>query len=112
MKPKNNQQLLCESIENLQKERDYHKSLMERQWQVTVDGLKPSAILNGVVADITKSTRSNSGSLPKLILGIAGGYLSKKIVIGKSNSGLKKIIGYLMQKKVAKYILNSITSSK
>jgi len=87
---------LKEAIQILEFEQIGNGQRLEVDFYVAFDSLRP--------ANLIKSTIFNIASSPNLIdnvlggaIGLATGYLSKKIVVGASASILKKLLGSILQ---------------
>lgn len=69
---------------------------LEEDFYCVVETLKPANLIRTTLSNITTSP----GLLNALLsgaLGIASGYLSKKIIVGASGSILKKLLGSVLQ---------------
>ncbi len=92
------------------------KEFLEAQNLAEVSGVK----LNVIEADVLSinSIASNpkdrcyycKRNIFEAIFSIAGGYFSKKIVLGKTNSFGKNILGYLLQFAVTNFISKKVKS--
>lgn len=73
--------------------------------------LKPSTIVNSILNEIsvTPGTKKN---LLNTIIGLGAGFLSKKILIGKSNNFFKKIFGTAFEYGVANMVTQNIEKIK
>jgi hypothetical protein len=97
MKPNKNQSEQLEArIQTLEIKRNVDYLVLKDELNKTYNELKPSSLLYRVLVDIKKEPKIKDNLLEN-ILSIAGGYLSKKIFIGKSNNLFKNIIGYAFQ---------------
>lgn len=87
---------LKSAIQSLEFEQAGNGQLLEEQFFVVIESLKP--------ANLIKSTLHNISSSPSLIdnllsaaIGLATGYLTKKITIGTSGNIVKKLFGSALQ---------------
>jgi hypothetical protein len=94
---------LQNAIELLENEQDDKKQLLKEQLNYTLASLKPLNLLESVLTDIN--------SAPDLIdtiigsaIGLASGYLSKKIFVGTSGNLIRKIIGSALQLGVTGFV--------
>lgn len=97
------------AIARLRQERDLKFEELKDQLELTFESVKPINILKGTLEDFKHSTETKSDFL-QAALSIAGGYLSKKIVMGKSDSIFKKIIGYVLQYGLTKFISKKVNT--
>jgi hypothetical protein len=96
MKIKNFTDQLNDDIQQLKEEQAFNGKLLIKQFQLTYDSLKPVNLL--------KSTLSEVASSPYLIdniigasVGMASGYLSKKIVVAGSDNKFRRLVGSILQ---------------
>lgn len=76
----------------------------KEQLQVTYMSLKPLNLIKSTLAEVTSSPDIRNHLIQGAV-GIAGGYLSKKILIGASNNWFKQIAGTLVQFFITKKIV-------
>lgn len=108
---KNQNIVLDEAIARLEVERDIKWNELKNQLDVTFQSMKPIHLLNGVLEDIKEFPEVKSNLL-QVALSFAGGYLSKKIVFGKSRSTFKKILGSLVQYGITNFISKKVNSNQ
>lgn len=109
---KNQNEQLDIAIELLEHKRDLKFYELKKQLAVTYESVKPINILNQTLTDFKESTEIKSNVLQSVI-SIAGGYASKKLFLGKTNSTFKKILGYVLQYGVTSFISKKVdTNSK
>lgn len=85
--------------------------LLKNQFEITYDSLKPI----NLIKDAFNEVKSNSDVRENIFstsLGILGGYISKKIVFGRSKNPIKKISGALLQYVITNLITNKVESNK
>lgn len=99
-------QLLDAKIIALESKQKMKTRELKTQLDITYQELRPSRILNRVLNDI-KEEPQLKGNMLELALSLVGGYLSKKILVGKSNSIFKNFFGYGVQ-----YLATKIISKK
>ena len=94
---------LKNAIQLLEVEQAAKWQVLKEQFHLTYESLKP--------VNLFKSTLNEVASSPYLIdniignaVGLATGYLSKKIVIGASGNIFRKIIGFILQFGVANFV--------
>lgn len=112
MKPsKNNMQLLDEAIMQLEEKRHRDFEALKMQFYQTSDSFKPINIFNQAVKDFRKLPEVKT-NLIETMLSIFGGYLSKRMLLGKTNSITKKILGYVLQYTVTNFISKKVSNEK
>jgi hypothetical protein len=87
---------LKEAIRLLEIEQLAQGKLLKEQFHLTYESLKPVSLLKSTLKDFNLPTTLIDNILGTTI-GLATGYLSKKIVVGTSSSIFRKLIGSLMQ---------------
>lgn len=93
------------AIARLQRERDLKLEELKEQLSVTYESAKPINLLKGALEDFKQIPSSN---LVQSLISIGGGYLSKKLVMGKSDSIFKTIIGYGLQYGLTNFISKKV----
>lgn len=110
MKQRNNQmQMLDDAILLLESKREKDFDDLKTQFYKTTESFKPINIFNQTVKDFRDLPEVKTNLL-ETILSISGGYFSKKILVGKSNSLVKKIFGYVLQYAVTNFISKKVSS--
>ncbi len=107
---KNQNEQLEKAIEILEHKRELKFYELKKQWTITYESVKPVTILNQTLIDIKESTEVKSNLLQSA-LSFAGGYISKRIFLGKTNSTFKKILGYVVQYGVTNFISKKVDSN-
>jgi hypothetical protein len=77
-----------------QQARDWNA--LESQYYSLKESLTLGAIVRQGAVDYIKKV-TNKEHIFSTLLGLAGGYLSKKIVMGNSKNGTESIVGYVFQ---------------
>lgn len=80
----------------LENEHAIKELLLKEQLYCTYESLKPINIIKNTLRDAI-STSSLTDNLLGAISGLAGGYLSKKIVVGKSGNIIRNMLGSVLQ---------------
>lgn len=96
MQPISNIADLKKAIELLEVEQASNGQLLKEQFYMTYESLKPANIFKSSLKEVVSSpfiidTLINTG------VGLATGYLSKKIVVGTSVNIFRKLIGSVLQ---------------
>jgi hypothetical protein len=112
MKTKINQSRVLEerilALENKQKAIALE---LKTQLDVTLQELKPSKLITNTLKETfykIKNEPQIKGNLIEVLLSLGGGYLSKKVLVGKSNSTIKSLLGYAVQFFTTKLISKKI----
>lgn len=79
---------------------------LKEQMELTFDQLKPLNLIKSTLNEMTRSPEIKSHLLQGIIA-VAGGYLSKKLIVGGSTNILKQIGGTLLQFFVTKKIVQT-----
>jgi len=87
---------LKNAIQLLEAEQAIKGQLLKEQFFLTLESIKPVNLLKGTLKDITSSPFLIDNILG-VAVGLATGYLTKKIVISASGSILRKLIGSVLQ---------------
>ena len=107
----NNSSDLHTSIAKLEQQKEFQKDLLTQQFHATCDSLKPINILKNSLNKVVHSP----GTVENIInttVSLGVGLLSKKLLIGKSSSIIKKILGTAMEFGVAGLISKQSNSIK
>jgi hypothetical protein len=89
----------------LQQERDL--LLLKEQFCNTCENLKPINLIKNTFKEVVASP-SIKNTLVKNAIGLATGYLSKKLLIGSSHNPIKKVLGTVLEFVVANVVANSV----
>lgn len=102
---------LDKEIARLEVEREVKMRELKHQLAITYDSVKPINLLKETLDDF-QNTPDVKANILQSTLSIAGGYLSKKLVMGKSNSIFKKIFGYVLQYGVTNFISKKVHTNQ
>ena len=94
---------LKNAIQLLQEEELIKRQLLKEQLNLTFESLKPINLLRNTIKDISTSPDLINNIIGN-VAGLASGYLSNKIFVGKSGNLIRKIIGILVQFGVTKVV--------
>lgn len=106
---KNQNTQLDEAIALLEMEREMKFEELKDQMAITFQSMKPIHILNGALEDI-KDFPEVKSNIVQLVVSLAGGYISKKILLGNSKSTFKKIVGSILQYGITNFISKKVNS--
>ncbi|WP_299764037.1 hypothetical protein [uncultured Dokdonia sp.] len=98
---------LRQTIMLLRKERNQISGELREQAYAMGNYLKPSNILTRTLQDFNKEPEFKSSVIAS-VSGIIGGYVSRKLLFGKSNSVLKKVLGIGLQLATTKLIAQKV----
>jgi hypothetical protein len=87
---------LKNAIQLLEVEQADKRDLLKEQFYLTYDSLKPVNLLKSTLNDIATSPFLIDNIL-NTVMGLASGWLSKKVFIGKSSNLLRKLMGSVLQ---------------
>ena len=96
---------LNEAIHLLEDELIQQKQLVTDQVNVIYENFKPVNVVRDVFREVVSSDEFRSNVLTAAI-GISTGYVTKKLVVGKSSNLLKALGGNLLQYGIANLILH------
>ena len=104
---KNQSQILEENILALELKRKIKARELRLELDNTYQELRPSRLFTRAYRDL-KSEPAVKNNILETILSLTGGFLSKRLLIGKSNSIFKSLFGYGVQYLATKLISNKI----
>jgi hypothetical protein len=108
---KNQIQRLNKAISSLEHKRENQYADLKLQLSKTFEYYKPINVIKENIKDIGSFAILKANILETAI-SLVGGYFSKKIVIGKSKTLTKKIIGYALHYAVSSLISKKLNSTK
>ena len=103
--------VLKDTIQLLETEQKIEGRLLKEQFYLTYESLKPVNLLRSSILDVASSPYLIDNIIGTAV-GLATGYLSKKIVIGTSGNIIRKFFGLLMQLGVTNTIAKHPDSIK
>lgn len=104
-----NKQLDLAIIElKIQKDRDFQA--LKLQLAESYEEFKPSNIVKRVFVDLKEEPQVRDNVLQSVV-SLAAGYLTKRLLIGKSNSFLKSVVGYVIQIGATKLISKKVVTN-
>ena len=96
MKNSNHTETLKEAIEILKLKQAEDLLELKDQYYYTYESLKPVNIIKNAFGQMAQSTEFK-GNILSSALGMATGYLTKKVLIGSSHNPVKRVLGTLLQ---------------
>jgi len=94
---------LKNAIQILEAEQADRGQLLKEQFHITYESLKPANLFRSTLHDISTSPYLIE-NIVGTVLGLATGYLSKKLVVGASVNGLRKLFGSILQFGITNYV--------
>ncbi len=96
MKNENALILLKENILLMEFQQENNRILLKEEFKQTFEALRPVNLLKNTFHDLLQSPDFKD-DLVDSALGIATGFISKKLVVGNTHNPLKQIMGVLLQ---------------
>ena len=84
---------------------------VKEQFHISYESLKPINIIKNTIHDVTSSP-DMKGNLLSNIIGLATGYLSRKIMIGSKGNPIKRLLGSILQFTVTNFVSRHSDSIK
>lgn len=102
---------LTAAIRSLEIKQAADWKILHNQLLITYEQLKPVNFIKESFNRIT-SAPDFQGNLLDTTLGLAAGYLSKKVIVGASNNPLKSLFGGFLQMGVSNIVLKNASAIK
>ena len=109
MKKNTEKAALQEKIKSLEQKQAQELTLLREQFYITYESIKPVNIFKKAVQDIIGSSEIKNDIISNII-GLATGFISKKIVVGSSNNPFKKVLGTILEYIVANFVTRKAES--
>lgn len=106
MKKNSPNAFLKESIEQLELQRTQELILLQAEVKELRESLTPSSLIKSTIKTVTDSNDLKAG-IGKTVIGLATGFLIKKIFFRKTYNPLKLAAGYLLQTGVTVLVANN-----
>lgn len=87
------------------------KELLKEQFKITYANLSPANLIKNTFNELTHSDEFKEDVLDTAI-GIATGYLSKKVIIGNTHNPIKQLFGVVLQMAVTNLVTNHTETIK
>ena len=88
--------ILKNEIELLEVEKAFQEQLLKEQFYATYESLKPVNLLRSTISEVASSPYLIDNVI-STVVGLATGYLSKKIIVGASGNIFRKLLGFVTQ---------------
>jgi hypothetical protein len=96
MKQKTAKELLNAAILEEEKKQFDELILLKQQFHFTYQSLRPLNLIKSTLEELTQ-TPELKNTIIKDVIGLATGYLTKKVVVGASRNPIRKIFGFFFQ---------------
>lgn len=87
---------LRQAIQDLEIKQKEERVLLKEQLVITYDSLKPSNILKNIFRDFA-SSENLKNEFVNTAVAVTTGFITKKVIIGKSDNQLLKLVGLAFQ---------------
>jgi len=104
MKKKGLSSQLKNSIESLESEQIDKANLLKEQYRTTFKSIKPANILKDTIKEVSSSPFFMNKVLNTAV-GLASGYISRKIIVGNSDNKIRKLLGTFFQLGISNVIV-------
>lgn len=103
MKNQSKTDTLIEKIFLLQSKQERELKLLKEQFHVTYESLKPINLIKNTFHEVTESPAIKNNIVNNTI-GLATGYLTKKVLFGSARYPITKLIGTVLQFTIANIV--------
>ena len=110
MKHKNQIVLLNNAILLLEARRKNEYEDLRIQFYESSENFRPVNIIKQTIKDFREISEVKT-NLFETLISVTGGYFSKRLIIGKSNSFIKMVLGYVLQYSVTNFISKKVSSN-
>lgn len=110
MKKFNKNVLLDQKIAELSDKRDFELLDLKNQFNVVIESVNPINIVKQSFSSLYNSPEKKLNIL-ELATSFAGGYISKKLLFGKSSSTIKNLLGNVFQYGIST-VINKFNKNK
>jgi hypothetical protein len=95
---------LKEAIQQLEYEQATELALLKEQLLDTCESLRPINLIKSTFKE-AYSAPDFKTTIVKAIIGMATGFVAKKVFIGKTNNPIKKLAGFILEMVVASKVV-------
>ncbi len=95
----------------LKQQQELDLIVLKNQFKATKESLKPINLIKNSFKDVVASPDLKT-TIFKNIIGLATGYLSKKVLIGSTNNPIKKVLGTVLEFVVANVVAKKVDTTK
>ncbi len=101
---------LRDKIALLKRQQETDLVLLKAQFHTTYESLKPINLIKNTFKEVVATPNIRS-TLIKNAIGLATGYLSKKVLVGSSHNPIKKVLGIVLEFVVANVVANKVDAA-
>lgn len=98
---------LEKAIQHLEYQQANDLLLLKGQYQKTFEGLKPMNLIKGSFKDIVTAPDLKK-TVVNAAIGLTTGFITKKLLIGKTNNPFKKLLGFIVELVVANKVVEQV----
>ncbi|MFV5695336.1 hypothetical protein ACM55G_07855 [Flavobacterium sp. LB3P122] len=95
---------LEQTILYLQDKQALELHALKQQFELTYESIKPINLIKSVFTEMTTSPNIK-GNIVNNIVGMAIGYLTRRVLVGSTRNPIKKILGTLLQ-----FVVTNVTT--
>ena len=105
MKKKPEKDELTEAIRLLKNKQAGELQVLRDQFKLTYESIKPINLIKNTLHQVATSSEIRNNLLNNAV-GLATGFVAKKLLLGKTHNPVKKILGTIFQFAVANMVAN------
>ena len=102
---------LKHAITMVEAKQTFELELLKEQFHLTYESLKPINLIKNTIHDAATAPELKDNLLSNII-GLATGYLSRKVLIGRGGNPIKKLFGSILQFAVTNFVSRNSDSIK
>lgn len=97
---------LKQAIAELEERRLQEKEALIEQFHLTREGLQPANLVKSLISDVAGSSEVKDMLINNTI-GMASGFISKKLLLGAAPNPVKKLLGSVLQFGIGHLVANN-----
>ncbi len=105
MKKNTGKDELTEAIRLLKNKQDHELQILRDQFKLAYESIKPINLIKNTLHQVATSSEIRNNILNNAV-GLATGFVAKKLLLGKTHNPVKKILGTIFQFAVANMVAN------
>lgn len=105
MKNKTGKDELTEAIRLLKNKQELELQILRNQFQLAYESVKPINLIKNTLHQVATSSEIRKNILNNAV-GLATGFVAKKLLLGATHNPVKKILGTIFQFAVANMVAN------
>ncbi|MFV8355891.1 hypothetical protein ACNQGB_06885 [Flavobacterium sp. XS1P32] len=103
MKKQQETEILKEAIALLKVKQAEDLMQLKDQYYDTYESLKPVNLIKNAFGQLTTTTEFK-GNILNSVIGIASGYVTKKVLLGSTHNPIKKVLGTILQFAITNFV--------